>query len=114
MVGSVGTLQVGLLGRIGLVLRGKVVPGPARNFMGCKSCRAIVPSWRMVSADPKAKIGCPKCGSSFYGIRYIGRPGRVSLGDVYALWWVFVRGMLIRYIILGHHDTWDPRIAVRQ
>lgn len=79
-------------------------PGVGRRFMVCKDCRRVVPSWRLVVEKPKPgyRFGC-RCGCTFCQPRVIN--------DARAMYWVLVRGLLLRRLLQWRTDDWDPRLA---
>lgn len=96
--------------RVRDVLTDKVVIGTASNevgriFVRCYDCRRVVPAWNLLKQKGDGgRSGC-KCGSNQVKPRNIGKP----LG----YWWYFVRGILIRKLIL-RKSNYDPRIPYRQ
>ncbi len=91
------------------VLANKVVIGCAdgmsRLFVRCFKCRAVVPAWN-IFGHPKERdrTGC-KCGSQHVV------PS--SIGFWRGAWFYFVRGLLIRRLILRKSNC-DPRIPKRE
>ncbi len=89
-------------------LKGKHALGASehvqRYFLVCMECRRIVPMWTLVG-DAKAmkRAGC-KCG------RGDVRP--YPIGELRAAWWLLVRGLLIRKLLL-RKASWEPRIPFR-
>lgn len=82
-------------------------PNQAKAFARCVSCGRLYPQWwanmtHQEVKDRKGRVGC-FCG----GLRI--QPTRIRAYQ--SIWWMFVRGLLIRRIILGKRN-WDPRITV--
>lgn len=96
--------------RVSDILHNRVVIGTRSNevgriFVRCKECRRVVPSWNLMRLKGDTdRVGC-KCGSLEVKPRNIGKP----LG----MWWYFVRGLLVRKLIL-RKGNYDPRIPHRQ
>lgn len=91
------------------VFANRVVIGAAdgigRIFVRCQDCSHVVPAWRLIKPHKTTeRMGC-KCGCMYVVPRTISTP----LG----LWWLFVRGYLVRGMILRKPD-YDPRIPMRQ
>jgi hypothetical protein len=84
---------------------GATAPQVRKNFLVCHDCRRIVPIWRLVAHRPTRRgMGC-RCGCQDVQIRQVSQ--------VRAVWWLVVRGYLIRFLLLGKRDEqqYDPRIA---
>ena len=82
-----------------------------KSFARCHGCGAIWPHWwsnvtaeEFKTGKPRP-IGCQKCGNS--------RLFPCLIPAWKSVWWFFVRGMLIRKVILKKR-LWDPRIPVMQ
>lgn len=78
----------------------------AMHFMVCNKCNRLVPHWRycLTAEEYRAEgaLGC-RCGSIQV------RPAIVP--EWQALWWLLVRGLLIRRV-LQQKAHWDPRSVI--
>lgn len=96
------------LDRLKKVLRDEVVIGTEENvgrlFMRCRDCQRVVPAWNLLKVRPGGITGCP-CGSQYVVPR--------TIPTWLAVWWYFVRGLLIRKWIL-RRDNYDPRVPWRR
>jgi hypothetical protein len=77
-----------------------------RIFIACADCRRVIPVWRVVGHRAEVVGQCPSCGHGDFKPRQIP--------NWKAAWWVLVRGWLIRRVLQGKTNDWDPRISWRQ
>ena len=78
-------------------------PGVRRFFLLCKECRRVVPVWKLVGVKVNHP-GC-RCGCLYTKPR--------NIPEWQAAYWLCVRGLLIRKLILRKTD-WDPRLPSQE
>lgn len=79
-------------------------PGVGRMFARCLSCGRVMPHYFAVfTAGERKSLGC-KCGHTKFS--------PANLPVYQQIWWLFVRGFLVRKLLL-RRTRWDPRLPVR-